>query len=132
MDAMALEIDAPVALGDYVPAADQRIVMRDVGWAGYEALLAMRGAHRRPRMTYLDGAGIHKLAVYAPLGVPEVWIWQAGAITVHVLGADGYEEHPRSLVLPMIDLAFLASWLDRPASSETHVEFERALAAKLA
>jgi len=46
----------PVLLGDYVPAADQRVVMNGVDWEGYEALLAMRGEKRRPRMTYLDGA----------------------------------------------------------------------------
>ena len=47
---------APVPLGEYVPTADQRIVLRGVGWAGFQALLALRGERRRPRMAYLDGA----------------------------------------------------------------------------
>jgi Uma2 family endonuclease len=57
MVAMSFEMDAPVALTDFVvPAPDQCIVMHGVSWEHYEALLAQRGAKRRPRMTYLDGA----------------------------------------------------------------------------
>lgn len=47
---------APVPLGEYVPSADERIVIRNVGWAGFQALLALRGERRRPRMAYLDGS----------------------------------------------------------------------------
>ncbi len=42
--------------GEYVPTADQRIVMNDVTWAHYEALLALRGDASVPRISYLDGA----------------------------------------------------------------------------
>jgi Uma2 family endonuclease len=208
MDAMVFDTtDAPIPLGDYVPAADQRIVMHNVAWEGYEALLALRGDQRRPRMTYLDGAvelmttsehherirfllgrlleryvialgasfvaygqttykkqreagleadecyvigeprndrpdlaievvwtsgGISKLEVYEPLGVPEVWMWKSGVIRVHVLGDRGYEEREHSVLLPAIDLAFLASFLDRPASARSLVDFDAALAEKLA
>jgi hypothetical protein len=55
--AMALEelmTDAPIPLRDYVPEADAFVQMR-VDWAGYEALLSVRGEQRRPRMTYVDG-----------------------------------------------------------------------------
>ena len=45
---------APVRLHDYLPSADQRIVMHDVEWDGYEALLALRSG-RRPKLAYLDG-----------------------------------------------------------------------------
>jgi len=48
--------NAPVPLGEYVPDADRRIVLHGVGWRGFQALLAMRGERRVPRMTYLDGA----------------------------------------------------------------------------
>jgi Uma2 family endonuclease len=207
MDAMTLEsTDAPVPLADYVPAADSFVQMT-VDWAGYEALLAIRGEQRRPRMTYLDGAvelmttsehherirfllgrlleryaialgptllaygqttykrkpkeagfeaddcyvlgeprsdrpdlalevvwtsgGIEKLEVYERIGVPEVWIWKKGVLAVHVLGTAGYEARDRSVALPDVDLVFLASFLDRPSSTATIIEFERALAAKL-
>jgi Uma2 family endonuclease len=46
---------APVRLGEYVPTADSRILMNGVDWEGYEALLALRGERRWPRMAYLDG-----------------------------------------------------------------------------
>ncbi len=42
--------------GEYVPTADQRIVMHGVPWAHYEALLALRGDTPVPRIAYLDGA----------------------------------------------------------------------------
>lgn len=51
----ALITDAPVPLEDYVPEADQRIVMRGQNWASYKALLAVRGDRRGPRIDYLDG-----------------------------------------------------------------------------
>ena len=199
--------DAPVPLGDYVPTADHRVVLHGVDWQGYEALLAMRGDQRRPRLTYLDGAvelmttsehheriryvlgrllerylialgidfvaygettykherskvgleadecyvlgparsdrpdlaieivwtsgGIAKLDVYEPLGIPEVWMWKAGTLAVFVLGTGGYVEAERSALLPAIDLAFLTSFLGKPASGNTLIEFEQALAARL-
>ena len=48
--------DAPVPLGDYVPNADERLVMHGMSWEGYETLLALRGESRLPRVAYLDGA----------------------------------------------------------------------------
>ena len=207
MEAMTRETDAPIELGDYVPAADQRVVMHGVSWEGYEALLALRGARRRPRMTYLDGAvelmttsehherirfllgrlleryaialglnlvaygqttyqekrrrvgleadecyvvgeprsdrpdlaievvwtsgGLDKLEVYESLGVPEVWMWRRGELYAYVLGDDGYEARDRSALLPAVELALIASFLDRPGSTETIAAFDRALAERL-
>lgn len=34
---------------------DQRVVLRDVDWAGYRSLLAIRGERRSPRIAYVDG-----------------------------------------------------------------------------
>ncbi len=53
---MIARTSTPVPLGEFVPNADQRVVLRDVGWQGYQSLLALRGERRRPRMAYLDGA----------------------------------------------------------------------------
>jgi len=36
--------------------ADQCVVLRDIGWKGYSALLRMRGESPVPRMVYLDGS----------------------------------------------------------------------------
>lgn len=42
--------------GDYVPTADERIVLYNVPWSHFEVQLAMRGDVSVPRMAYLDGA----------------------------------------------------------------------------
>jgi Uma2 family endonuclease len=42
--------------GEYVPTADQRIVIHAVPWSHYEAQLALRGDASAPRISYLDGA----------------------------------------------------------------------------
>lgn len=42
--------------GEYVPTADQRIVLGSVSWERYEVEQAFRGDKRLPRMHYLDGA----------------------------------------------------------------------------
>ena len=46
---------ASIPPGEYVPTADQRIVLRGLSWADFQALLVIRG-ERRYRMAYLDGA----------------------------------------------------------------------------
>lgn len=46
----------PIPPGEYVPTADQRIVLHGVPWSHYEAQLAVRGDASSPRISYLDGA----------------------------------------------------------------------------
>jgi Uma2 family endonuclease len=41
--------------GEYVPTADQRVVLGAVEWTGYEIQLALRGEKSSPRIAYLDG-----------------------------------------------------------------------------
>ena len=48
--------------------------------------------------------GLDKLEIYRRLEVREVWFWRGDAITVHVLGPDGYARHDRSACLPELDL----------------------------
>lgn len=189
MVAMSLqETPTPVLLSQYL-STGERVVIDGVGWTGYEALLALRGDQRRPRMTYLDGAvelmpiskhhervrfvlgrlletyllelgvrfcgygqttyqaphanvgfeadecyvlgeprddrpdlvlevvwtsgGLAKLDVYRKFGVPEVWIWQDGALRVFWLRAGGYQAAACSGLLPGIDLALLGSFVER-------------------
>jgi Uma2 family endonuclease len=179
----------PVLLSEYLPTADERVLLDGISWDGYETLLALRGEKRRPRMTYLDGAvelmsiskhherirfilgrllemymlelgvsfcgygqttfkaqhasagfeadecyvlgeprdgrpdlalevvwtsgGLQKLDVYRSFGVPEVWIWQHGEIRAFALHAGEYRAIPRSRLLPGVDLALLASFVER-------------------
>jgi Uma2 family endonuclease len=45
-----------IPAGEYVPTADQRIVIYGVPWSHYEAQLALRDEAPVPRMAYLEGA----------------------------------------------------------------------------
>jgi len=45
----------PIPAGEYVPTADQRIVMYGVSWAQYERQLAQRGEASSPRIAYFEG-----------------------------------------------------------------------------
>ncbi len=61
---------------------------------------------------------LSKVETYQALGVREVWFWRRGVITPYVLGADGYATVAASAALPLLDLPLLASFLDRPTTSE--------------
>jgi len=54
-------------------------------------------------------SGGHKLARYRALGVPEVWFWEDGTLTLHHLRDDGYERIERSELpaLEQLDLDLL-------------------------
>lgn len=73
--------------------------------------------------------GLKKLDIYARLGVPEVWFWRRGRISVHVLEAEAYTEASASRLLPGIDLVELVSYLDRPSASRAMREYRTALLA---
>jgi Uma2 family endonuclease len=49
-------VPATIPAGEYVPTADQRVVMHGTPWTHYEALLALRGEASSPRIAFLDGA----------------------------------------------------------------------------
>jgi len=51
----AMTTTASIRPGDYVPTADQRVVLHGFDWAGFQALIKLRG-ERRWRIAYLDGA----------------------------------------------------------------------------
>lgn len=57
--------------------------------------------------------GIDKLEIYRKLGVPEVWIWQRGTISVHGLRGEQYIELPRSELLPGFDIGHVLPFLTR-------------------
>lgn len=62
--------------------------------------------------------GLDKLEIYRRLGVPEVWFWIDGAITVHVLGSAGYEARDRSARVPALDFALVARLLELPLAND--------------
>jgi Uma2 family endonuclease len=63
---------------------------------------------------------VDKLAVYAGLGVPEVWVWRptSSSIVVHRLVGDRYEVRDRSEVIAELDIAELSAFV-QPGESQT-------------
>ena len=47
-------------------------------------------------------SSLDRLAIYAALGVPEVWRVNDQGLTFHVLGANGYAPAPNSLAFPLV------------------------------
>jgi Uma2 family endonuclease len=70
---------------------------------------------------------IDKLRIYEKLGVDEVWIWRKGVIQVYVLAGERFEKAQRSRLLPDLDLALLASMLDRDTLTQAVRDFRSAL-----
>lgn len=71
--------------------------------------------------------GLNKLELYRELGVAEIWIWSRGRIQVHVLRGNRYEPATESSALPGIDVAELASFVDRPTTSAAMREYRAKL-----
>lgn len=74
-------------------------------------LVGVRAGRRVPDLAIevrWTGGGIEKLPIYAALGVKEVWVWDRGAISAHVLRGSDFVRSARSTLLPTLDLARLA------------------------
>ena len=61
--------------------------------------------------------GVDKLAIYASLEVGEVWVWQAGAVSVHVLRDGAYLRAARSALLPGLILDEMLRFVAVPNQS---------------
>jgi hypothetical protein len=63
---------------------------------------------------------VDKMAVYAGLGVPEVWVWHAdgAGVEVHRLVWETYEPRDRSEILPDLDVGNLSRFV-KPGESQT-------------
>lgn len=72
--------------------------------------------------------GLDKREIYRQLGVREIWFWRRGQMTAFCLREGGYVEVAHSEALPGIDLAALASFLDRPTASQAIREYRAAIA----
>jgi len=70
----------------------------------------------------VTSALVDKMAVYAGLGVPEVWVWRptSGRVIVHRLVGDAYEQSARSEVLPDLDIDGLSRFV-RPGEAQTQL-----------
>jgi len=61
--------------------------------------------------------GIDKLEVYRGLGVPEVWIWQGGALRFFLLEETRYLGSTRSRLLPGLDPALIVRCMGEPSQT---------------
>jgi len=64
-----------------------------------------------------SSGGFDKLALYAPLGVREVWTWRAGTLAVHVLRDVAYVRASRSALFPSLDLDAMLAFVEEPNQS---------------
>jgi Uma2 family endonuclease len=82
-----------------------------------------RGQDRQPPDMALEVIVSHglldKLAVYAGLGIGEVWMFEAGVFTIVALRGDHYEKIATSAVFPEVPLDRIAhylTWTDQHAA----------------
>ncbi|MGF1514944.1 MAG: Uma2 family endonuclease [Elainellaceae cyanobacterium] len=55
----------------------------------------------------LTSKSLDRFPIYARLGVPEVWCYDAGCLTIHCLQDNAYAEVSYSLVFPQVDVRAL-------------------------
>jgi len=68
----------------------------------------------------ITSSPIDQLAIYAALGVPEVWRYDGQALTIYHLAAGDYESHDRSLSLPQLTVSEVVRFLElRQSMGET-------------
>lgn len=72
--------------------------------------------------------GLDKREIYRARGVPELWFWRRGVITVYALRGGAYEESASSEVLSGIDLRSLVTFLGRPTTSQAIRDYRASLA----
>ena len=58
----------------------------------------------------VTSGGINKLEIYKRLGVPEVWYWEDGLVSVYLLQEGEYQKVTRSALLPNLDLELIAHY----------------------
>lgn len=56
----------------------------------------------------VTSGGIDKLEIYKRLGVPEVWYWEDGLVTVYSLQGGAYQKVTKSVLLPDLNLDLIA------------------------
>jgi Uma2 family endonuclease len=68
----------------------------------------------------ITSSSIDQLAIYAALGVPEVWHYDGQTLTIYHLVAGDYESHDRSLSLPQLTTTEVVRFLElRQTMGET-------------
>jgi Uma2 family endonuclease len=81
--------------------------------------IVLEVVHRSPLLDKLD--------IYRGFGVPEVWVFQDGAFTIHVLDAASarYDARAISTIIPDLDFRVLARYALREDTLQALREFEK-------
>jgi Uma2 family endonuclease len=95
-----------VPAGEYVPTADERVVMHGVSWEAFESIVAVRGERARPRFAYLAGA----LEIMSPSRTHEIMRRRFAAVV------DAYLHATR------VPFESAGSWLIKRAPEEAGLE----------
>lgn len=85
-------------------------------------------AKPRPDMVLevmLTSGAIDKLAFYAPLKIPEVWVWENAGLSVHVLDGARYRRAKKSRLLPKFDIALAGELATSTRTSQAVREFRK-------
>lgn len=77
----------------------------------------------------LTSGGIDKLKVYQGLGVKEVWFWENQRLSIYGLTevSEDYEALQMSQLLPQLDFALLASYVDSTSQTQAVKAYRQAL-----
>ncbi|HAG80342.1 MAG TPA: hypothetical protein DCL61_04015 [Cyanobacteria bacterium UBA12227] len=70
---------------------------------------------------------LSKLNRYREWGVPEVWFWEDGLLTLHHLRSDGYERIYTSEILPDLDIDLMTQCLVMTSRVEAVREFRKGI-----
>lgn len=76
----------------------------------------------------VTSGGINKLEIYKRLGVPEVWYWEDGLISVYSLQAGAYQKVTKSVLLPDLDLELIARYSRMADQYDAVAEFSQIIA----
>lgn len=76
----------------------------------------------------VTSGGISKLEIYRRIGVPEVWFWRKGQLSIYHLRADGYEAIAQSELLPELDIPLLVHYANMEDQYDAVKEFTQAIA----
>ncbi|MEG3989211.1 Uma2 family endonuclease [Microcoleus sp. S28C3] len=74
--------------------------------------------------------GIDKLQLYKRLGIPEVWFWEDGVLSIYYLREE-YEQVARSELLPELDIALLVRYITYFDQYDAVTEFIKSLREEL-
>lgn len=71
--------------------------------------------------------GVDQLEIYRRLGVPEVWFWQDGALTMHALEDGQYTRIANSRLLPKLPIALFLRYITYHDQYDAVTEFLAAI-----